>query len=192
MDIDAYFEESAKTLTAMKSHKKLIENIAKECIRCLQANGTIFWCGNGGSAADSQHLAAELIGRFKLNRQPLRSIALTTDSSVLTATANDFGYENVFSRQLEGLGKKGDVLVGISTSGLSPNVIGALKTGKRMGIVSVLLTGSDAFPEKSLVDYELNVPSSETSHIQEAHIAVGQLLCGIVEENFFGKSTSHD
>ena len=192
MDIDAYFEESAKTLTAMKSHKKLIEDIAIECVKSLRGNGTIFWCGNGGSAADSQHLAAELIGRFKQNRQPLRSIALTTDSSVLTATANDFGYEKVFSRQLEGLGQSGDVLLGISTSGLSQNVIEALRTAKQMGMVSVLLTGSGAFTEKSLVNYELNVPSSETSHIQEAHIAVGQLICGIVEESFFGESNSYD
>ena len=153
--------------------------------KSLESGGTIFWCGNGGSASDSQHLAAELIGKFKLERAPLRSLALTTDTSVITATGNDFGYQEVFSRQIEGIGRAGDVLVGITTSGQSKNVICALEKAKSLKISTVALTGNTPSILWEIADISLSIPSVETSHIQEGHIAIGQLICGMVEQHFF-------
>ncbi|MDD5240720.1 MAG: D-sedoheptulose 7-phosphate isomerase [Sulfuricella sp.] len=148
----------------------------------LSSGGTLFWCGNGGSAADSQHLAAELVGRFKKNRRPLRSVALTTDTSVLTCVANDYSYEDIFARQLEALGRSGDVLLAISTSGNSENVIRAIKTAKSMGITTIAWLGKDGGSCKDLADHALVIPSDSTARIQEAHILIGHILCELVEQ----------
>ena len=183
-----YFNDAELVLKATTNLFETIESSARLVIGCLESGGTVFWCGNGGSAADSQHLAAELIGKFKLDRPPLRSIALTTDTSILTATGNDFGYEHIFSRQLQALGRKNDLLFGISTSGKSKNVIKALKEAKNIGMSSVTMTGSTPSDMWNLSDLNLAVPSTETSHIQEMHILIGQLVCGLAEEHFFGDS----
>jgi D-sedoheptulose 7-phosphate isomerase len=185
MDIEQYFEDASKTFLEMKGQSDLIGDIASTLIKSLRNGGTIFWCGNGGSASDAQHLAAELIGRFRLNRAPLRSIALNTDTSIMTATANDFGYENVFSRQISALGREGDVLVGISTSGKSPSIVKALEEARLKKLTTILFTGPFEVPSNIDCDLYLRVPNEQTSHIQEAHIATGQLICGIVENYFF-------
>jgi len=161
---------------------------AEQAVKCLSAGGTIFWCGNGGSAADSQHLAAELVGRFKKNRQPLRSIALTTDSSVLTCIANDFSYGEIFSRQIEGLGDKNDLFIAISTSGNSENIQLALLAAKKIGMVSVALLGKKGGVATEIADISLIIPSESTARIQEAHILIGHILCDLIE-NGLGLST---
>lgn len=188
MDIKDYYEEASKTFLQMKDQSDLVSDIASLLINSLRNGGTIFWCGNGGSASDAQHLAAELIGRFRLNRRPLRSIALNTDTSIMTATANDFGYENVFSRQISALGREGDVLIGISTSGKSPSILKALGEARLMKISTVLFTGPFETTPTLDCDFYLRVPNEQTSHIQEAHIATGQLICGIVENYFFANN----
>jgi D-sedoheptulose 7-phosphate isomerase len=147
----------------------------------LAAGGGLLWCGNGGSAADSQHLAAELVGRFQKNRRPLRSIALTTDTSILTCVANDFGYDDVFSRQVVALGRPGDALIGLSTSGRSENVLRAFRTAREQRITTVALLGKSGGPARDLADHVLLVPSDVTSRIQEAHGFIGHVLCGIIE-----------
>lgn len=162
----------------------VIEEAVNACISCLKNGGKLMFCGNGGSAADSQHLAAEIIGRYKKNRPAMPAIALTVDTSALTAIANDFGYEDVFSRQVEGLGKKGDILFAISTSGNSINILKATEQAASMGIKTIAFTGVSGGKLKDMADITINVPSDETNHIQEMHIAVGHIICGLVEEAF--------
>ncbi|MCI8431476.1 MAG: SIS domain-containing protein, partial [Lachnospiraceae bacterium] len=150
--------------------------------------GQLFLCGNGGSAADAQHIAAEFVGRFYRERPALRAEALTTNSSILTAIGNDYGYERIFVRQLEAKAEKGDVLIGLSTSGSSNNVLEALRYGKKMGLTTVMLTGGHYPPElEELCDFVLNVPSEITPRIQEAHIFLGHLWAEFVEANLFEK-----
>ena len=173
-------------------HLKVIESISKSClpsiesaskviIDSLSVGGTLFWCGNGGSAGDSQHLAAELIGRFNKNREPIRSIALTTDSSVMTCIANDYNYEDIFSRQLGGLAKKQDVVIVITTSGNSKNILKALEKAKAMEVHTVALLGHDGGESKDICDFPIIIPSSSTARIQEAHILIGHILCDLIE-----------
>ena len=159
-----------------------IEQVSNLCIEALKNGHKIMFCGNGGSAADSQHLAAELVGRYKMNRPALNAIALTVDTSILTAIGNDYGYDTIFERQVEGLGKKGDVLVGLSTSGNSKNVVLAFELAKKMGISTVAMTGKSGGKMKEIADMTINVPSDITNNIQEMHIAVGHLLCGVIEK----------
>ena len=159
-----------------------IQSIGYLLARSLSSGGTLFWCGNGGSAADSQHLAAELIGRFKKNRRALRSVALTTDTSVLTCVANDYSYDDVFARQVEALGRPGDVLVGISTSGNSENVLRAIRTAKEMGMATIAFLGKDGGAAKGMADQALVIPSGSTARIQEAHILIGHILCDLIEQ----------
>jgi D-sedoheptulose 7-phosphate isomerase len=185
-EISRCFGEASKALEGTRKLSGEIGDVANALISSLESGGTIFWCGNGGSAADSQHLAAELIGKFKLDRPPLRSIALTTDTSILTATGNDFGFEFIFSRQIQALGTKGDLLIGISTSGKSKNVVNALTKAREMGLSTVAMTGNTPNEMRKISDFSLAVPSEETSHIQEMHILMGQLICGLAEEYFFG------
>jgi D-sedoheptulose 7-phosphate isomerase len=147
----------------------------------IQGGGTVMFCGNGGSAADAQHLAAELSGRFLRDRKALAGLALTTDTSALTAIGNDFGFEHVFSRQLSGLGRAGDALVAISTSGNSPNVLEAVKAARAIGIKVVGFTGAKGGTLADVADICIRAPADRTDHIQEMHIAVGHMLCGIVE-----------
>lgn len=154
---------------------------AELCIEALKAGGKVLFCGNGGSAADAQHLAAELTGRFEMNRAGLAGLALTTDTSALTAIGNDFGYERVFSRQVEALGRPGDVLYAISTSGNSPNVVAAVEEARKRGLKVIAVTGASGGKMKETCDVLLNVPADKAAHIQEMHIAVGHMICGLVE-----------
>lgn len=158
-----------------------ISNIGNLLADTLKSGGTLFWCGNGGSASDSQHLAAELVGRFKKNRRALRSIALNTDTSVLTCISNDFSYDDIFSRQVEALARPGDVLIGISTSGGSQNVLNAFRVAKKMDVTTVALLGKGGGVAKTAVDFPLVVPSDTTARIQEIHILIGHILCEIIE-----------
>ena len=185
---------SIETITVhVKEHLELIGSIpelhagqisvaATKIAQSLSNLGTLFWCGNGGSAADSQHLAAELVGRFKKDRKALRSIALTTDTSVLTCIANDYSYEDVFSRQIEALARDGDVLVAISTSGSSENVLQALKAAKKIGVKTIAILGKDGGQAKALADLAIVISSDSTARIQEAHILIGHILCDLIEQ----------
>ena len=158
-----------------------IQKASKLIINSLQSGGKIMFCGNGGSAADAQHLSAELVGRYMKNRIPLASIALTTDTSVITAISNDFSYDKIFSRQLESIGKEGDVLYAISTSSKSENVVAALKSAKLLKIKTIGVTGSNCSGFKELCDITISVPASRPDRIQEMHIAIGHIICEIVE-----------
>jgi len=151
-------------------------------IRALARGRTVFFFGNGGSAADAQHLAAELVGRFTLERRPLSALALTTDTSILTSIGNDYGFEHVFTRQIQGLGRPGDVAIGLSTSGNSPNVLRAIEAAIAMGISTIALTGAGGGKLHGLADICLRVPSSNTARIQESHIIIGHLICQGVDE----------
>jgi len=162
---------------------------AVDCIiDVLKSGGKVFLCGNGGSAADSQHIAAELVGRFKRERAALPAIALTTDTSIITAVSNDYDFTNVFIRQIEALGNKGDVLIGLSTSGKSENVKLALKKAQEMGIRTIAFIGNEIHcPLSEFSDIIISVPSSETPYIQEAHITVAHIICNLVEKYFSGE-----
>jgi len=153
----------------------------------LKKGGKVILFGNGGSAADAQHIAAEFVGRFKLERQGLASIALTTNTSVITSIANDYGYEEIFSRQVEAIGSDNDIVIGISTSGNARNVISGLLEAKRMGLMTVALTGSGGGEMATIVDTALIVPSDNTARIQEAHIVIGHIVCELAEQKLFGK-----
>jgi D-sedoheptulose 7-phosphate isomerase len=166
---------------ALMSQQNVLEAIALAMASTLHSGGRILWCGNGGSAADSQHLAAEIVGRFRRDRCGLSSIALTTDSSVLTAVANDYGYECVFSRQVEAIAKSGDLLVGISTSGNSKNVLMAMERARAMGLTTVAFTGAGGGKAREIADHLLAVSSNDTARIQEAHILAGHMLCDWLE-----------
>ncbi|MBI4548982.1 MAG: D-sedoheptulose 7-phosphate isomerase [Ignavibacteriae bacterium] len=156
-------------------------------IKCYNDKGKVLLCGNGGSAADSQHIATELVIRMnKSDRPPLAAVALTTDSSMLTAGGNDIGFENVFSRQVEALGNKGDVLIAISTSGKSENVNRAIKEAKKRGMTVIGFLGKDGGVSKELVDIPIIIPSNDTQRIQEGHITVAHIICGILEHEMFG------
>ncbi len=178
---ESAISEHLEVVRDLARQQDVIEAIALGMTSAILGGGKILWCGNGGSAADCQHLAAEIVGRFRRERRGLPSIALTTDSSILTAVANDYGYQCVFSRQVEALARPGDVLVGISTSGNSQNVIMALEQGRSMGVTTVAMTGAGGGKMGAIADFTLAVPSTETARIQEAHILVGHVLCDWVE-----------
>lgn len=173
--------EHVAVIEALSAQEREFERIANEMSRAILSGNKILWCGNGGSAADSQHLAAELMGRFRRERRGLPSIALTTDTSILTAIGNDYGFERVFQRQVESLCLKGDVIVGISTSGNSPNVCAALETALQVGAFTVALTGESGGSLARIADAVIRVPSKETARIQEGHILCGHILCDWVE-----------
>ena len=158
-----------------------INTASEMMVDSLKKGGKIIFCGNGGSAADSQHLAAELIGRYRINRDPIAALALTTDTYIITAVANDFHFNEIFSRQIEVLGNKNDLLYAISTSGKSQNVINAIKTAKNNNIKTIGITGSNIGDMKNICDLTISVPSDRPDRIQEMHIAVGQILCEIIE-----------
>jgi D-sedoheptulose 7-phosphate isomerase len=159
-----------------------IAEIAQLMIDCLKKDGKVIVFGNGGSASDSQHIAAELVGRFKKDRSALAGIALTTNTAILTSLANDYGYDVVFSRQVEALGKKNDVVLGISTSGKAKNVALGIKQAKKMGIKTVALSGGDGGDIVKLADLSLVVPSKITARIQEAHITIAHIICEMIEQ----------
>ena len=180
--ISSHIQEHKKVLNSVNDEIiRKIEDISNILVNSLSKGNTIFWCGNGGSAGDSQHLAAELIGRYKDDRKPLKSIALTTDSSAITCISNDYSYEKVFERQIEGLGIKGDVLIGISTSGNSMNVVNALKKCSEIGVTSICLLGKDGGFAKSIADHSIIIESNSTARIQEMHIMIGQIFCDLIE-----------
>ncbi|NLR80828.1 SIS domain-containing protein [Chitinophaga eiseniae] len=164
-----------------------IKLVADTITHSLQTDHKVLFCGNGGSAADAQHLAAEFSGRFYKDRQPLYAEALHCNSSYMTAVGNDYGYDQVYARILRGIGRPGDVLIGISTSGNSANILEAIKVAKEQGMLVVSMTGSTGGKMKENSDYLINIPSTDTPRIQEAHITVGHIICEIVETNLFGE-----
>lgn len=186
--VDPIFDDSLRQhrqLTEwLSGQRDLLASIADALSNTLDSGGKILWCGNGGSAADAQHFAAELVGRFQLDRRGLASLALTTDSSILTSIANDYGYEIIFKRQVEALAKPGDLLVGISTSGNSKNVVLALQAARNLGLRTVGFTGEGGGQIAALVDHLFAVPSRTTARIQEMHLLAGHLLCDAVERRF--------
>jgi D-sedoheptulose 7-phosphate isomerase len=166
---------------------KQIETVVEVVTNAFKNGNAVYFAGNGGSAADAQHLAAEFSGRFYKDRKALPSDALHCNSSYLTAVANDYSYDLIYSRLLEGLAKKGDVLVGISTSGNSANIVKAFEMAASMGVITVGFTGANGGKMKNMANYLINVPSNTTPRIQESHILVGHIICELVEENIFGK-----
>ncbi|ABF42790.1 phosphoheptose isomerase [Candidatus Koribacter versatilis Ellin345] len=173
-----------RAIEQMASSLPLLQEIADSLIEAIRRGGTIFWCGNGGSAADAQHMAAELVGRFRRERRSLASLALTTDTSILTALANDYSYDYVFVRQVESLCRKGDVLIGISTSGNSANVCNALQKAKEIGAYTVAITGGSGGKMLQLADGCFLAPSKETARIQECHELALHMICDWVEHAF--------
>lgn len=179
--VRASIRESAANLARLEAQAPVIEAIARRLTVVLQTGGKVMFCGNGGSAADSQHLAAELEGRFLRDRRPLPAVALTVNTSSLTAIGNDFGYEEVFSRQVRGLATAQDALVALSTSGNSANVLRALAAARDKGVVTVGLTGAAGGRMEPLCDLILQVPSDSTPRIQEMHILAGHIICDVIE-----------
>jgi D-sedoheptulose 7-phosphate isomerase len=185
---DRLLESAAVKTELARASAGRIRSAAETAVQCLRSGGKILICGNGGSAADSQHIAAELVVRFGLKRRGLPAIALTTDTSILTAGANDLGFEDVFRRQVEALGRKGDLLIAISTSGRSPNVIKAAEQAKAQGLAVIGLTGASEGAMDRVADLVLHVPSADTARIQESHLAIGHLVCDLVEKEMFGNT----
>jgi D-sedoheptulose 7-phosphate isomerase len=184
------YNKTKKFIEKIISNEEFLQNvetIAQICTKSLQTNNKIMFCGNGGSAADSQHLAGELVSKFKFDRPGLYGIALTTDTSILTAIGNDYGYKRLFARQVEAIGKKGDILFGFSTSGRSKNVVEAFNSAKEKGIITIGMLGQDGHDIGALSDYSVNIPSVETPKIQEGHIMTGHIICGLIEEAIFGE-----
>ncbi|MEE2953715.1 MAG: SIS domain-containing protein [Bacteroidota bacterium] len=180
--------DSSSVFQAILNDSKLCKKIqlaSEKCIKAYNNNNKLLFCGNGGSASDAQHIAAELSGRFYVDRAPLNAQALHVNTSYLTAVANDYGYKKVYSRMLEATGNKGDILFGISTSGRSENILEAIKQAKQMGVFTIGLTGIDGGELKSLCDLVINIPSSNTARIQEAHILIGHIICESIERELF-------
>ena len=182
-EIEASIEAKQKIL-ADDALLQSISNVAAICIEAFKNGNKVLLAGNGGSAADAQHIAAEFVCRYDMERKPLPSMALTTDSSIMTAISNDFGYEEIFSRQLQANGVAGDVFIGISTSGGSPNIVKAIQACKALGIKAVSMTGATGAVVNDS-DYSICIPSSYTPRIQESHILVGHILCKLVEDSLF-------
>lgn len=184
--IQKRFKESAEVKNRfLKENLSRLLDVVKLISHCFEAGNKLFFFGNGGSAADAQHLAAEFVNRYIMDRPPLPAIALTTDTSILTSISNDFSFSEVFAKQLKALGKEGDVAVGISTSGTSPNIIKAFEVAKEMGMKTIALTGNDGGSLVKIADVSLIVPSSSTPRIQEVHILIGHILCELVEHYLF-------
>jgi len=179
--------EVKKNILENKGLFNKIIRVGEVLINVYKNGNKLLIAGNGGSAADAQHIAGELVSKFYFDRPALPAIALTTDTSIITAIGNDYGYEYLFSRQIEANGVKGDVFLGISTSGNSKNIIEGLKTAKEKGLITIGLTGESGGKMKNLCDYCICVPSNETPRIQEAHILIGHILCSVIEEAIFGK-----
>jgi D-sedoheptulose 7-phosphate isomerase len=186
-------KKSYETKQAIYENESLInkiEEVSKLCVKLYRGKNKTILAGNGGSAADAQHIAAELVGRYGFDRPSIPSLALTTDTSCLTAIGNDYGYDKVFSRQLEGMGQEGDLFIGISTSGNSKNIINAFMSAKQKGITTVALVGRDGGEMAKIADIALVVPSDSTPRIQEAHILIGHIICDIIEKELFGNGVS--
>lgn len=182
--VENAFDETAKNFVALKALAPMVVEAAERITASLKNGGKVLFCGNGGSAADAQHLAAELLGRYLSERAPLAAIALNSNSSTVSAIANDYGFDETFARQITGLGREGDVLVAISTSGNSANVIHAVHAAQKAGILCIALTGRGGGALAPLCDIALQVPSDATPRIQEMHIAVGHMICDLIEKAF--------
>lgn len=181
--IGSIFKEASELHSRISGLVPATAKAAGMMIDCIRKGGKIMFAGNGGSAADSQHLAAELIGRFMKDRRPMAGVALTTDTSIISAVANDYSFDDIFSRQVEGLGRKGDVLFGISTSGNSPNILKAIEKAGSMGIVTIGLTGNGGGKMARVVDCLIDVPyKGKSARIQEVHILIGHTLCELIED----------
>jgi len=176
--------EHIETAKKMQELLPFVEDAARLSIESLKSGGRVLICGNGGSAADAQHIAAELSGRFKKERTSLAGIALTVDTSALTAIGNDYGFEKIFSRQVEAYGREGDTLIAISTSGNSKNVIEAIESAKKLGLNIITLSGKDGGKMKSLGDVNIVIPSNNTPRIQEMHIMVGHMICALIDKEY--------
>ena len=188
--IGASFADSIavkQTILADITFLQKIEQAAAVCIRAFRADGKVLFCGNGGSAADAQHIAAELSGRFYADRPPLYAEALHVNTSYMTAVANDYGYDEVYARMVQAAGRPGDVLVAISTSGNSSNILKTMEVAKQKGMTIIGMTGASGGKMHDLCDLLLNVPSSDTPRIQESHILIGHVLCQIIESEMFGQ-----
>lgn len=186
--IKKIIQESIDVKSQILNDNNMLSTLSKcvdEIVAAFQNGNKVLFCGNGGSAADAQHLAAEFSGRFYTDREALPAEALHVNTSYLTAVANDYSYDVVYSRIIQGIGKKGDVLVGLSTSGNSGNIVKAFETAKAKEMITIGLTGSTGGQMKSLSDYLLNVPSTDTPRIQESHILLGHIICQLVEEKYF-------
>lgn len=184
-------QESARLLQQMSEDERLARHVAgivDTCVAALNNGNKLLFMGNGGSAADAQHLAGELVSRFAYDRPGLPAFALTTDTSVMTAIGNDYGYDKLFARQVQAVGRPGDVLFGISTSGRSANVLAGLRMGREQGLVTVGMTGNQREQIVELVDHTIEIPSAQTPRIQEGHIVIGHLLCGLIEERIFPRT----
>lgn len=186
--IASQIAEAQLVMTTMLDNDQLLEKVeaaARACIACMRNGNKILLAGNGGSAADAQHIAGEFVSRFAFDRPGLPAIALTTDTSIITAVGNDYGYEKLFSRQVQAHGQKGDVFIGYSTSGKSTNILKAFEEAKERGLICIGLTGNQGGPMRELCDYLLEVPSSDTPKIQEGHLVLGHIICGLVENAIF-------
>ena len=186
--INLQIAEAQRVMAEMLTDEHLVNSLeaaSKACIVCFQNQRKILLAGNGGSAADAQHIAGEFVSRFAFDRPGLPAIALTTDSSILTAIGNDYGYEKLFARQVQAYGNKGDVFIGYSTSGKSPNILKAFEEARKRDLVCIGLTGNRGGSMRKLCDYLLEVPSADTPKIQEGHLLLGHILCGLVEQALF-------
>ncbi len=186
--IERQMAEAQDVMAAMQRDHALraaIEAACNACIACLRSNGKILLAGNGGSAADAQHIAGEFVSRFAFDRPGLAAVALTTDTSILTAIGNDYGYEKLFARQVQALGRPGDVLIVYSTSGRSANILRALEAARELQLTTIGFTGNRGGPMRELCNVLLEVPAAETPKIQEGHLVIGHILCGVVENTLF-------
>lgn len=191
-DIERIFRESIRVKEeTLKANSEKIVQAVESILELFKRNGKVLFFGNGGSAADSQHIAAEFIGRFKKERRALPAIALTTDTSILTALGNDYSFDVIFARQVEGLGSRGDLAFGISTSGNSRNVIEGIRAAKKTGLKTISLTGCGGGKLAPLTDISIIVPSSETARIQESHLCVAHAICELVEEKIWAHGREH-
>ena len=180
--------ESVRTFTNISKDQHqvvLIENITNTILNAFKSDNKLLLCGNGGSAADAQHIAAELSGRFEIDRKPLNAEALHVNSSFVTAVANDYGYEEIYSRMIEAIGKNGDILLALSTSGNSKNIIRAIEKANSLGLITIGFSGNDGGAMQNLCKYNLIIPSDNTARIQEAHILVGHIICKLIEQKMF-------
>jgi len=182
--IEQQLRESAELKLLMQNQAETVQQVAYALESCLRSGGKIMLFGNGGSAGDAQHIAGELIGKFRIHREALPAMALTTNSSILTAIANDYDFNTIFCRQLEAWVKPGDVVIGISTSGKSPNVIEGFHLAREKGAIVVGLCGRDTQQMENVVDYCISVPSDDTPRIQEVHITIGHIICDILEQSY--------
>lgn len=186
--ISAQIAEAQRVMAAMladQTIQNIMADAAQACIDSLKNGGKLLLAGNGGSAADAQHIAGEFVSRFAFDRPGLPAIALTTDTSILTAIGNDYGYEKLFTRQVQAHGDKGDIFIAYSTSGKSPNILAALVEARKLGLICIGLTGNRGGPMREMCDFTFEVPSADTPKIQEGHLVLGHILCGLIENALF-------